>query len=283
MIITHLLLALATQSAFTVTNAAYSGPVKRPAAARMVWRDEFDGASLDPAKWRYDTAFNKTGWFNKELQYYSADRPENLRVANGMVTIEARHETLDPAAFPDWGGQRYTSGRIYSAGPGWTYGFYEIRAKLPCAPGTWPAIWMLPVAMKKWPDDGEIDIMEQVGAEPNLIYSTLHTGLFNHVLKTQRSAQKRVPTSCSAFHVYQLDWRPDSIVIGVDGQGILRVRNDQPGGKGAWPFNVPFKMILNLAIGGDWAGAKGIDEAAMPQRMEVDYVRVWQAPVGERG
>jgi beta-glucanase (GH16 family) len=142
---------------------------------------------------------------------------------------------------------------------------------------------MLPVEMKKWPDDGEIDIMEQVGAEPNLIYSTLHTGLFNHVMKTQRSAQKPVPTSCSDFHVYQLDWRPHWIAIGIDGQGILRVRNDQPGGKGAWPFNVPFKMILNLAIGGDWAAAKGIDDAAMPQRMDVDYVRVWQMPVGERG
>jgi beta-glucanase (GH16 family) len=86
-----------------------------------------------------------------------------------------------------------------------------------------------------------------------------------------------VPTSCSAFHRYQLDWRPDSIAIGVDDRGILRVRNDQPGGKGAWPFNVPFHLILNLAVGGDWAGAKGIDDAAMPQRMVIDYVRVWQA------
>lgn len=86
-----------------------------------------------------------------------------------------------------------------------------------------------------------------------------------------------MPTSCSAFHVYQLDWRPESITIGVDGRGILRVLNNQPGGKAAWPFTTAFKMILNLAIGGDWAAAKGID-AAMPQRMEVDYVRVWQVP-----
>jgi licheninase len=276
-------LLLAAQSTFTVTNATYSGPVERPANARLVWSDEFSGATLDTSKWHYDTAFNKKGWFNKERQYYSAGRPENIRVANGLLTIESRHEKLDPAQFPDWGGQDYTSARIYSTGAGWTYGFYEIRARLPCARGTWPAIWMLPVEMKKWPDDGEIDIMEQVGAEPNLIYSTLHTGLFNHVMKTQRSAQKPVPTSCSDFHVYQLDWRPHWIAIGIDGQGILRVRNDQPGGKGAWPFNVPFKMILNLAIGGDWAAAKGIDDAAMPQRMDVDYVRVWQMPVGERG
>lgn len=277
------LVLMAAQSAFTVTNATFSGPVDRPANAKLVWQDEFNGTTLDLSKWQYDTAFNKQGWFNKERQYYSAGRPENFRFAKGHLVITARHERLDPAKFSDWGGQDYTSGRIYSKGPGWTYGFYEIRAKLPCARGTWPAIWMLPVTMTKWPDDGEIDIMEQVGAEPNLIYATLHTGLFNHVLKTQRSAQKPVPTSCSDFHVYQLDWRPDVITLGVDGQGILRVRNDQPGGKGAWPFDTPFKMILNLAVGGDWAGAKGIDDAAMPQSMEVDYVRVWNVPPGERG
>jgi beta-glucanase (GH16 family) len=268
------LLLLAAQSAFTVTNSAYAGPMRRHANANLAWHDEFDGAALDTSKWQYDTSRNKEGWFNGERQYYSAG--QNLRVANGLLTIEARHEKLNPARYPDWGGQEYTSAKIYSKGPGWTYGFYEIRAKLPCAPGTWPAIWMLPVDLKKWPDDGEIDIMEQVGAEPNLIYASLHTKLFNHVLKTQRSAQKLVPTSCTSFHLYQLDWRPDSITIGVDGRGILRVLNDRPGGKGAWPYFTPFKMILNLAIGGDWAAAKGIDDAAMPQRMDVDYVRVWQ-------
>ena len=91
-----------------------------------------------------------------------------------------------------------------------------------------------------------------------------------------------MPTSCSAFHIYQLDWRPNSITIGVDGRGILRVMNDRPGGKAAWPFTTSFKMILNQAIGGDWASAKGIDNAAMPQRMEVDYVRVWQTHTGTR-
>lgn len=265
-------------SGFTVTNSAYSGPVERPANAQLVWDDEFDGTSLDPRKWQYDTSRNKQGWFNGERQYYSAG--QNVRVANGLLTIEARREKLDSSRFPDWGGQEYTSARIYSKGSGWTYGFYEVRAKLPCARGTWPAIWMLPAHMTKWPDDGEIDIMEQVGAEPNLIYSTLHTKLFNHVLKTQRSAQKLLPTSCSGFHVYQLDWRPDSITIGVDGQGVLRVANNEKGGKGAWPFFTPFKMILNLAVGGAWAAAKGIDDAAMPQRMDIDYVRVWRVPRG---
>jgi beta-glucanase (GH16 family) len=275
MIALSALVALAVQSPFTVTNAVYTGPVKRPPNARLVWSDDFNGRTLNLSKWRYDTAFNKKGWFNGELQYYSANRRKNLRLANGRLIIEAHRET--PKQFADWGGQHYTSAKIVSK-QAWTYGFYEIRAKLPCARGTWPAIWMLPKVMKKWPDDGEIDIMEQVGAEPNLIYASLHTGLFNHVKKTQRSAQLPIPTSCTAFHRYQLDWRPDSITIGVDDRGILRVRNDQPGGKGAWPFTTPFVMILNLAMGGDWAAAKGMDDAALPQRMEVDYVRVWARP-----
>jgi beta-glucanase (GH16 family) len=283
MTVPALLLALAAQTQFTVTNSRYDGPLSRPARARLVWSDEFNGRALDLTKWSYDTSRNKQGWYNGEKQYYSAGRPENIQVADGSLVIEARHETLDPAKYSDWGGQHYTSAKIVSKGAGWTYGFYEIRAKLPCAPGTWPAIWMLPTQMKKWPDDGEIDIMEQVGAEPNLIYASLHTRLFNHILKTQRSAQRLVPTSCNSFHRYQLEWTPRSITIGVDDRGILRVRNDQPGGKGAWPFSTPFHMILNLAIGGDWAAAKGIDDAAMPQRMEVDYVRVWQvrARLGE--
>ena len=277
MIPAFLLLAAST---FTVTNSTYRGPVRRPANARLVWSDEFSGDALDTRKWRYDTSRNKQGWYNGERQYYSAG--ENLHLANGLLTIEARHEKLDPRRFRDWGGQEYTSAKIFSTGAGWTYGFFEVRAKLPCARGTWPAIWMLPVAMKAWPDDGEIDIMEQVGAEPNLIYASLHTKLFNHMIHTQRSAQKLVPSSCTAFHVYQLDWRPDSITIGVDGKGILRVLNNRPGGKGAWPFFTPYKIILNLAIGGDWAAARGIDNAAMPQRMQVDYVRVWQVPRGAR-
>jgi beta-glucanase (GH16 family) len=272
-----LLLAAMADQDMTVNNYPYDGPLKRPPRARLVWSDEFNGSRLDTAKWAYDTARNKEGWHNGELQYYSADRSKNLRLEKGRLTIEAWHERLDPRQFPDWGGQQYTSAKIYSKGAGWTYGFYEIRAKLPCARGTWPAIWMLPPDMKQWPEDGEIDIMEHVGSNPNEIVASLHTGLFNHAIKTQRSAQKRLATSCSAFHRYQLDWRPDMITIGFDDRAYMRVKNDQPGGKGAWPFNVPFRMILNLAIGGDWAGAKGIDDAAMPQRMEVDYVRVWQA------
>ena len=270
-----LMFAALGDQTFTTNNYPFEGPMDRPPGSMLVWSDEFDGPRLDSDKWAFDTSRNKQGWWNNERQYYSAGRSKNLRLEDGRLIIVARHERLDPRKYADWGGQEYSSARIYSKGTGWTYGFYEIRAKLPCARGTWPAIWMLPVAMEKWPDDGEIDIMEHVGSNPHEIVATLHTGLFNHAIKTQRSAQKMLPTSCSDFHRFQLDWQPDAITIGVDDHAIMRVKNDQPGGKGAWPFNVPFRLILNLAVGGDWAGSKGIDDAAMPQRLEVDYVRVW--------
>ena len=267
-----MMLLLAAQASFTVSNAAFSGPMTRPANARLVWRDEFSGNALDRSKWRYDTDRNKQGWFNHEKQYYSAAR--NSRVRGGVLTIEARHE--NSRRYPDSGGQNYTSAKIVSRAA-WTYGFYEIRAKLPCARGTWPAIWMLRQKLVKWPEGGEIDIMEQVGAEPNLIYATLHTKAYNHTIRTQRSAQRLVPTSCSAFHVYQLDWRPESITIGVDGHGILKHLRKTSDGQAEWPFDAPFDLILNLAVGGDWASQKGIDDAALPERMQIDYVRVWQA------
>lgn len=272
-----LLLSLAlAEPQFTVNNYPHDGPMRPPAMARLVWREEFDGAALDMSKWKFDTSRNKEGWWNNEKQYYSAGRRKNIRIEKGRLILEAHRERLDPARYADWGGQDYTSGKIISKGAGWTYGFFEIRAKLPCGRGTWPAIWMLPPDMKEWPGDGEIDIMEHVGWNPYEIVASLHTGLFNHSIKTQRSAQKMLPSACTRFHRYQLDWRPDMITIGFDGRAMFRVKNNQPGGKGAWPFNVPFELILNLAVGGDWGGHKGIDDAAMPQRMEVDYVRVWQ-------
>lgn len=269
-------LALALELVSKSSTYEVREPMRRPPAMRLAWEEDFGGPRLNPREWSFETAFNKKGWFNHELQYYSADRPENLRVGGGQLTIEARKEDLDPAKYPDWGGQHYTSARIIST-RSWRYGFFEIRAKLPCGRGTWPAIWMLPRTMQKWPDDGEIDIMEQVGAEPNMIYATLHSGRYNHVLGTQRGAHRLSPSSCAAFHTYQLDWQPTSITIGFDGIAVLKVSREATDRKPEWPFDQPFRLILNLAIGGDWAGSKGIDDHAMPQRMVLDYVRVWQA------
>lgn len=271
------LLLLPIQAAtLGATNYSVDVPMRVPVTGPS-FADEFDARAVDHSVWRFDTSRNSAGWYNNERQYYSARRPENSRVSGGALIIEARRETLSKARFGDWGGQAYSSARLISRKP-FGYGFYEVRAKLPCGRGIWPAIWLLP-ASGKWPDAGEIDVMEMVGWDPNVIHATLHSGAFNHAKGTQRGAQKSVPTSCTAFHRYQLDWRPDEITIGIDDRAHMRVRNDQPGGAAAWPFTRPYKLILNVAVGGDWGGQRGIDDAAFPQRMTVDYVRHWASPV----
>jgi licheninase len=269
------MLFLAQAVTLGATNYSVDAPMPKPVTA-PTFADEFSGRTVDRAKWRFDTFRNAAGWFNNERQYYSDGQRENARIEKGALVIEARREALSRARFPDWGGQAYTSARLVTRGS-FGYGFYEIRAKLPCGRGAWPAIWMLP-PNGKWPDAGEIDIMEMVGWDPNVIHATLHSGAFNHAKGTQRGAQKRVPTSCATYHRYQLDWRPDSITIGIDDRAHMRVANDQPGDATAWPFTRPYQLILNLAVGGDWGGQKGIDDAAFPQRMTVDYVRYWRPP-----
>jgi licheninase len=264
-----LLILMTVQAAsLAATNYTVDAPMEAPSTAPS-WADDFGGKRIDTAIWRFDTERNAQGWFNHELQYYA---PENARIEQGALVIEARREKLP--AKPDWGGQAYSSAKLVTRKT-YGYGFYEVRAKLPCARGTWPAIWLLPPD-GKWPDEGEIDLMEMVGWQPQIVHATLHTGAFNHARGTQRGAERLVPTSCTDFHRYQLDWRADSITIGVDGRAYMRVDNNQPGGKPAWPFTRPYNLILNLAIGGDWGGAKGVDDAALPQRMIVDYVRYWE-------
>lgn len=269
-----LMLAMAQTSGLGATNYSVDAPMAAPASA-PTFADEFDGPRVDTKKWRYDTDFNAQGWFNHELQYYSARRPRNVRIKGGALVIEAHREQLAKSQFTDWGGQNYTSGKLVTRSD-YGYGFYEVRAKLPCGRGMWPAIWLLPEG-GTWPDEGEIDLMEMVGWDPNVVHATLHTGAFNHRLNTQRGAQVTLPTACTDFHRYQLSWTPDAITIGVDDRAYMRVANDQPGGKPAWPFTRPYKLILNLAVGGDWGGKMGVDDAALPQSMQVDYVRYWAA------
>lgn len=264
-------LAAATLSA---NNYSVSEPMHAPAGAPN-WSDEFNGTSLDRSKWSFDTSRNKLGWYNGEQQYYSTAH-SNVRVQNGDLIIEARHDPLEIRDADDWGGQHYSSGKITTRGKfAFRYGFVEVRAKLPCAVGTWPAIWMMPAYSIEWPKGGEIDIMEQVGWDPGVVHGTLHTVLFNDN-NNGRGAPYSVPTSCSDFHRYQMSWTPQAITIGVDDHAYMQVKNNQPGGRDAWPYDKPFYLILNDAIGGGWGGVKGIDDAAFPQDFDVDYVRVWK-------
>lgn len=251
---------------------------KIPEGYGLVWSDEFDTPGLpDPSKWKYDTSRNEDGWFNNEKQYYAADREKNARVENGRLVIEAHSEDLSTAGFVDWGKQKYTSARLITRGLGdWTYGFFEIRAKLPCGRGTWPAIWMLPSDDSvKWPAGGEIDIMEHVGFDPGVIHHSIHTSAFNFSRGTQKTSSHTVPDACDTMHKYQLLWTADFMVFGVDDQPKLLFRKESDK-QARWPFDQPQHLLLNIAVGGNWGGQKGVDDAAFPAQMEVDYVRIYQ-------
>lgn len=249
-----------------------------PEGYSLVWSDEFDTSGLpDGEKWTYDTFRNKRGWFNDEDQYYANARVENARVDKGHLIIEARQDGEAISEFPDYGGQAYSSARLLTKGKAaWQYGYFEARTKLPCGRGLWPAIWMLPEAGGKWPESGEIDIMEYVGHDPNTFHGTIHTGDYNHVEKTQVGETVTVDTACGAFHTHGLLWTEDEIVVAVDGRPYFTYKNDGKG-EGSWPFDAPFHLILNIAVGGAWGGQEGIDAAAFPAEMAVDYVRVYQA------
>jgi beta-glucanase (GH16 family) len=258
-------------------------PMAVPEGYRLVWSDEFSrGRRPDPRRWAYDTDYNRRGWHNGERQYYSARRRENARIEGGSLIVEARADGPALRRFADWGGQAYSSARLVTRGrAAWTYGFVEVRAKIPCGRGVWPAIWMLADSPgARWPDAGEIDIMEHVGHEPGIVHQTVHTAAFNHVRGTQRAAQARVPDACTAFHLYQLDWTRERIRMGIDGRTVFTFARS--GDRAEWPFDGPQYLILNVAVGGTWGGAQGIDDAAFPARMDVDYVRVWQAADAER-
>ncbi len=235
---------------------------------KLVWSDEFNYHGLpDSSKWAYDTG-NKNGWGNNELQYYTNQEIKNARVENGLLTIEARKEDKE--------GFKYTSARLVTKGKAsWQYGKIEVRAKLPAGRGSWPAIWMLADNMKKWPDDGEIDIMEHVGYDQGTVHASIHCKKYYHSIGTQKTSTTAVPDCSSAFHIYSMEWNKDVITVAIDGKPFFHFANEHKGYE-YWPFDNKMHLLLNIAVGGNWGGQKGIDENTFPWKMEVDYVRVYQ-------
>lgn len=237
----------------------------------LVWSDEFETDGLpDTTKWNYDTRGNTYGWGNNEKQWYTVADPDNAFISNGVLTITAIKEPTS--------GKDYSSARLTTKGKGdWLYGKVEVRAKMPVGKGTWPAIWMLSSqnTYGNWPKSGEIDIMEHVGYDPDTIHSTVHTELFNHVIGTQVGKPAFLPTATTDFHVYAMEWDENKIVSFVDGEPYFSFSNNGEG-YGAWPFDQPFYLILNLAVGGGWGGKQGIDDSLFPHQFQVDYVRIYQ-------
>lgn len=228
----------------------------------LIFSDEFETAGApDASKWGYDIGTGSGGWGNNELEYYT-NRSTNATVSNGTLKITAMKES--------YSGSAYTSARLQSQNKfSFKYGKVEVRAKLPAGVGTWPAIWMLGsnISTAGWPSCGEIDIMEHRGSELNKIFGTFH-----YPGRSGGNADGNTLTIANAtteFHIYSAEWSAASVKLFVDGQLIHTLNNST-----SLPFNQNFFMILNVAMGGNFAGS--VDPAFTSATMEVDYVRVYQ-------
>jgi len=237
----------------------------------LVWSDEFNGESLDRSKWEFEV--DAEGGGNQELQYYITN---NVRVHDGLLTIEAHKEHyVGPQGTRD-----YTSSRIRTLRKGdWLLGRFDTRAKLPQGKGMWPAIWMLPSESRYggWPHDGEIDIMELLGHEPQKVYGTLHyTEPRRHHASTGDHFVLPNGTFSDDFHTFRLDWETNAMRWYVDDKLYQTITKWQSGTNSfPAPFNQKFHLLLNLAVGGNWPGNPDTT-ASLPQSMIVDYVRVYR-------
>jgi beta-glucanase (GH16 family) len=234
------------------------------------WSDEFDVNGLPNNQiWGYDVGGG--GWGNNELQNYTANDADNARVENGKLIVTAIKEVS--------GTRQYSSARLVTKGKkDMKFGRLEIKAKIPAGLGSWPALWMLAsqttYGSTFWPDQGEIDIMEHVGYDPAVVHASVHTNIFNHVLGTQKTAKTTVPTFNSEFHVYRMDWTPDEIKAFIDDKEFFAFKRQGVLWQ-EWPFNQPQHLLVNIAVGGNWGGVKGIDDKIFPISMELDYVRYY--------
>ena len=241
-------------------------PDPDPSAWQLAWSDEFEIAGPpDPAKWTAE--ISNDGGGNQELEY-NTDRPENVRVEDGHLVIEARHE--------DYKDRHYTSARIKTKGKQeMLYGRIVVRAKLPAGAGTGPALWLRgDWSGQEWPASGEIDIMEHVGKNPGWIHGSAHSLGYYWIKGNQRTGVTWLPDVQHSFHDYALEWTPERLDYFVDNNRYLTVENDHAG-VASWPFDHPEFLILNVAVGGSWGGP--VDDSALPTRMEVDYVRVFRS------
>lgn len=238
------------------------------------WSDDFeiDGVP-DKRKWKSevgDGCPDLCGWGNNELQFYTDMNPENVRVENGFLILEAHRKVEEDSIY-------YTSAKLITRElREWTYGTLEVRAKLPGGVGVWPAIWMLPADRSDgWPLCGEIDVMEHVGFDPTMIYGTVHTEKYNHLIGTQKAGEIEVEDCEEDFHDYRIKWSPERIEFYVDKLRYYTYAKREDN-KEAWPFDKDFYLILNIAVGGNWGGEEGVAEDIWPQKMIVDHVRVYR-------
>jgi beta-glucanase (GH16 family) len=263
-------LAIALLSVVSISFTGCDRDEKQDISSRdwqLVWSDDFNGTTgtlPDDSKWTYDLG-NNNGWGNAELENYTND-PENVSLdGNGNLVITAIKN-----------GNSYTSARIRTEGKfSQTYGRFEARLKTPYGPGVWPAFWMLGTTIEgvSWPQAGEIDIMELRGQLPSTIQGTIHGPGYSGGNAITGSYSLRNSRFDLDFHVFAVEWTEDQIDFFVDGYLYNRItKKDVPG---QWVYDHPFFMILNVAVGGNYAGYPN-DQTPFPQKMTIDYVRVYQ-------
>ncbi len=236
---------------------------------QLTWSDEFNYTGFpNETKWSFE--LRGPGWVNEEEQEYVKDL-NNSRVKNGSLILKA--------ILSDKIGIKYTSARINTRLHGsWTYGRFEARAILPHGRGLWPAIWMMPKnnIYGWWPESGEIDIMEYVGYDPEVVHGTIHCDAYNHMKGTQQGGSTVIADCEEQFHTYAIEWFPNRLDFFVDDLKYFTFYKEQNASSYTWPFDQDFYWILNIAVGGTWGGLYGIDDSVFPQKMIVDYVRVYQ-------
>ena len=237
----------------------------------LVWADEFENDGRpDAKKWSFETGGK---WHNQEAQAYT-DRPDNAFVRNHQLHIRSLKET--------WEGCGYTSARMITyPHAAWQYGYFEVRAKIPCGRGSWPAVWLLPTASRqgvKWPLCGEIDLLEHTMKKPDVLVYSLHSEKNNHRRppRQQRTASVFSPGASREFRVYGMEWTQEAVTWFLDGKAVCRYDRKGAQDVETWPFDQPFFLILNIAVGGFMGGP--VHDEDFPCEMIVDYVRVYQKP-----
>jgi beta-glucanase (GH16 family) len=249
----------------TDPNAGENREIELPGTFRLVWADEFDTESYNPAIWSPQIAGD--GFGNNELQYYTG-LEKNIFVRDGNLVLKAYKENYQ--------NREYTSGKLWSQNKKYIkYGRVEVRFKLPKGRGTWPAIWMMPQysIYGGWPNSGEIDIMEFVGYDAGKIHGTVHRGSGSG--GNGNGNNTSIAGKIDDFHVIRIDWEPGYIKWYLNDQ-LFHTYNNAFTGSAQWPFDQEFYVILNFAVGGNWGGAQGVDENIWPQEFLIDYVRVYQ-------
>ena len=231
----------------------------------LVWSEEFEYSGEPNSQiWDYELGFIR----NRELQYYT-NQPHNVEVGDGICVITALLEGEDSI----------TSASINTLGKkDFLYGRIEVRAKIPSALGTWPAIWMLGTNRSDlgWPACGEIDIMEHVGYDPDRIHANIHTKAYNHSIGTNKGNQIEVAEPWADFHLYAVEWFEDHMDFFMDDSLYFSFENDGAGNNDTWPFDKAHYLLINLAYGGTWGGQKGVDTKVLPLQYEIDYVRYYK-------